>query len=142
MAEMKTKRNKQSVTKFINAVEHEGRRTDAKAVLKLMKEVTGEKPEMWGDAIVGFGTHHYIYASGREGDWPVTGFSPRKQNMSLYIMSGFSKYGSLLKKLGKHKIGKSCLYINKLEDVDLDVLRQLISESVAHMKKIEKMQNK
>ncbi len=138
MAELKTKRNKQSVTTFIDSVEHDGRRRDAKAVLKLMKDITGEKAEMWGDAIVGFGTYHYVYDSGREGDWFLTGFSPRKTNLSLYIMAGFSRYDSLLKKLGKHKTGKSCLYINKLEDVDMDVLRVLIEQSVASVRKYDK----
>jgi hypothetical protein len=88
---------------------------------------------MWGDSIVGFGSYHYRYASGREGDWFVTGFSPRKQNLTLYIMAGFDNYDHLLQNLGKHKTGKSCLYIKRLEDVDLDTLRELVSQSVQHM---------
>ena len=88
---------------------------------------------MWGDSIVGFGSYHYKYKSGREGDWPMTGFSPRKRNLTLYIMPGFSEYDDLLTNLGKYKTGKSCLYINKIEDVDLDVLRELVQQSVEHM---------
>ncbi len=98
-----------------------------------MEEVTGEKGKMWGDSIIGFGSYRYTYASGREGDWMLVGFSPRKQNITLYIMSGFDNYQNLLDKLGKHKTGKSCLYINKTEDVDMDVLRHLVKQSVDHM---------
>ena len=90
---------------------------------------------MWGSSIVGFGSYHYRYASGREGDWPVAGFSPRKQNLVIYIMPGFSDYGDLLGKLGKYRTGKSCLYVNKLDDVDLELLEQLVRESVAEMKR-------
>ena len=140
MADLKTKKNRQSVTKFLGSVKDAARREDAKKVLALMKDVTGQKPEMWGDSIVGFGTYRYKYESGREGEWPITGFSPRKANLTLYIMSGFSKCQELLGKLGKHKTGKSCLYINRLDDVDLKVLRRLIRESVAHVKKSEKAQ--
>lgn len=142
MAELKTKKNTASVTKFLDSVENDQRRKDAKAVLKLMKEVTGEKPAMWGAAIVGFGSCHYTYESGREGDWFLTGFSPRKANLTLYVMSGFAGYDGLLKKLGKHKTGKACLYIKTLEDIDMDVLRELIERSVEHMKKCEKSQSK
>ena len=92
----------------------------------MMREITGERPKMWGSSIVGFGSYHFKYASGREGDWPVTGFSPRKQALTLYIMTGFEKHGALMKKLGKYKTGKSCLYIKKLEDVDQVTLRKLI----------------
>ncbi len=133
MAELKTKPNKASVKAFIDGVEDEQRRKDARAILKLMKEVTGKRPKMWGPSIVGFGSYHYKYASGREGDWFVAGFSPRKQNMTLYIMSGFKGHDKLLAKLGKHKTGKACLYINKLEDVDLKVLRELVKRSVKHV---------
>ena len=140
MAELKTKKNRKSVTKFLAGVEDPTRRADAKKVMALMKDVTGKKPEMWGDRIVGFGTYHYKYQSGREGEWPITGFSPRKTSLTLYIMSGFSKYQELLGQLGKHKTGKSCLYINRLDDVDLKVLRRLIRESVAHVKRSEKAQ--
>lgn len=98
-----------------------------------MKQVTGEEPEMWGDSIVGFGSYHYKYESGREGDWFVTGFSPRKQNLTLYIMSGFDEYDNLISRLGKYKTGKSCLYIKKIDDVDQDVLQELVKKSVEHM---------
>ncbi|MDH3643839.1 MAG: DUF1801 domain-containing protein [Gammaproteobacteria bacterium] len=133
MAELKTKKNDGDVTGFLNQVGNEKRRADAFTVLEMMAEITAEKPVMWGTSIIGFGNYHYTYASGREGDWFLTGLSPRKQALTLYIISGFGKYDGLMKKLGKYKIGKSCLYINKLEDVDLDVLRDLISESVRYL---------
>ena len=135
MAELKTKRNKGDVKAFLNSVPDEKKRQDSFEVLELMTEVTGMQPEMWGDSIIGFGSYHYKYASGREGDWFMTGFSPRKQNLTLYIMPGFEKYDQLLGKLGKHSIGKSCLYIKKLEDVDTDVLKELVKRSVEHMAK-------
>ncbi len=134
MVELKTKKNTASVSAFLNAIEDPQRRKDCKAVAKFMREATGSRGAMWGDAIVGFGSYHYKYASGREGDWMLCGFSPRKQNLTLYIMSGFSMYDKLLAKLGKHKTGKSCLYIKKLEDVDTEVLRELIRHSVEHLK--------
>ena len=135
MAELKTKRNKGDVQTYLNSVENEVKRQDSFTIMELMKEVTGEEPEMWGDSIVGYGTYHYKYASGREGDWFLTGFAPRKQNLTLYIMAGFDQYDKLLGDLGKYKTGKSCLYINKLEDVNQDVLRELVRQSVEHMKK-------
>ncbi len=133
MVELKTKQNKASVTGFLRGIEDPQRRKDCRAVLELMKEVTGSRPKMWGDSIVGFGSYHYKYASGREGDWFVTGFSPRKANLTLYIMAGFSRYKELLAKLGKHKTGVSCLYIKRLADVDLAILRQLVEDSFAHV---------
>lgn len=133
MSELKTQKNEASVEGFLNGVEHEQKRADSFAVLELMKGVTGEEPAMWGSSIVGFGSYHYKYASGREGDWFVVGFSPRKQNLTLYIMEGFANYDSLLGKLGKHKTGKSCLYINKLADVDIETLRELVAQSVKHV---------
>lgn len=133
MAELKTKENDGDVTAFLNTVEKEQKREDSFALLNLMEDVTGEPGKMWGDSIVGFGSYHYKYASGREADWMLVGFSPRKQNLTLYIMAGFDNYDDLLGKLGKHKTGKSCLYINKLADVDEGVLRQLVKESVDHM---------
>ena len=133
MVELKTKPNEQSVTDFLQAVPDERKREDSFAIMELMKEVTGLEPKMWGDTMIGFGTYHYKYASGREGDWFVTGFSPRKQNLTLYIMSGFDEYDELMKKLGKYKTGKACLYINKLEDVDLSVMKDLIQKSVVHI---------
>ena len=137
-AELKTKPNKASVDKFIKAVKEEKRRDDCFQVLDIMKKITKEEPIMWGSSIVGFGSYHYKYESGREGDMCMTGFSPRKQNLTIYILPGFKRYSELMKKLGKHKTGSSCLYINKLENVDLKVLKQLITESVKYMKKTYK----
>jgi len=133
MAELKTKPNEESVIDFLQSVPDERKREDSFTILDLMKEVTGQEPKMWGDSIIGFGNYHYKYASGREGDWFVTGFSPRKQNLTLYIMSGFDEYEALLKKLGKYKTGKACLYVNRLADVDMAVMKELIRKSVAHM---------
>ena len=135
MSQLKTTRNEADVNAFLDAVENPRRRADAMQVLDLMEGVTGEPPKMWGTSIVGFGSYHYRYASGREGDWPVVGFSPRKQNLVIYIMPGFSDYGELLGGLGKFRTGKSCLYINKLDDVDLALLKELVRESVAEMKR-------
>lgn len=135
MAELKTKLNDASVEDFINQVDDEKKRNDSFEVLKLMKTLTGEEPKMWGGSIVGFGTYHYKYASGQEGDWMLTGFSPRKQALTLYLMSGFAGYDELLSKLGKFKTGKSCLYIKKLEDINQEVLSELIVKSVDYMKK-------
>lgn len=135
MAELKTKRNKGNVEAFINGVHDEKKRQDSFKILELMKKVTGNEPEMWGDSIVGFGSYHYKYESGREGDWFVTGFSPRKQSLTLYIMSGFDEYNQLLSKLGKHTTGKACLYIKKIDDVNMDVLEELVKKSVEHMGK-------
>jgi hypothetical protein len=131
MAELKTQKTDASVEEFLNAVENERRRADGIAVLEMMREVTGEQPAMWGPSIVGFGTYRYEYASGREGEWMLVGFSPRKRYLTLYIMDGFGGYEALLEKLGKYRTGKSCLYINKLADVDLPTLRELIKQSVA-----------
>ena len=133
MAELKTKPTDASVEAFLNSVENEKKRQDSFAILELMREVTGEEAQMWGSSIIGFGSYHYKYASGREGDWMLVGFAPRKQALTLYIMSGFEGYDALMTDLGKHKTGKSCLYINKLEDIDLDTLRELIRQSVEHM---------
>jgi len=135
MAENKTKQNNQSVAKFISRVEDPQKRADSKAIIKLMKQVTKAEPKMWGSSMVGFGRYHYKYDSGREGEWFITGFSPRNQNLTIYIMPGFDKYDSLMKQLGKHKTGKSCLYISKLEDVDTKVLKELIKQSFQYMKK-------
>jgi hypothetical protein len=135
MAELKTKLNDGDVHAFLNSISDEKKRQDSFAILKLMQEATDAKPKMWGDSIVGFGSYHYKYASGREGDWFLTGFSPRKQNLTLYIMPGFEKYGTLLNKLGMHSTGKSCLYIKRMEDVDLEVLKELVEQSVEYMAK-------
>ena len=134
MTDLKTKKNDQSVDDFLNAVEDPLKRKDCFEILNLMQEVTQEEPKMWGDSIVGFGEYHYKYKSGREGEWFLIGFSPRKRNLTLYIMSGFSQYDELLGKLGKYKTGKSCLYLNKLSDVDRNTLKQLATESVHFVK--------
>jgi len=134
MTEPKTKPTDQSVDEFLKKVESPNKREDSYEILKLMKEVTQEEPRMWGDTIVGFGSYHYKYESGREGDSMLTGFSPRKQRFSIYIMPGFENYEELLKKLGEFKTGKVCLYVNKLKDIDKDVLKELVSESVKYMK--------
>jgi hypothetical protein len=135
MAELKTKPTSQDVTEFLNNVPDEGKRQDCFAVLELMREVTGEEPKMWGSSIVGFGSYHYKYASGHEGDAALTGFSPRKQNLTLYITAGFEQYDDLMQKLGKHTTGKSCLYVKRLSDIDTGVLRELVQKSVDHMKR-------
>lgn len=130
MAELKTKLNDGSVDAFLNAVDDEQKRADSFSVKKIMEEVTGAPAKMWGTAIVGFGTYHYKYASGQEGDWMLTGFSPRKQALTLYLMSGNEHFEKERANLGKHKVGKSCLYIKKLSDIDEDVLRDMIKKSV------------
>ena len=135
MAENKTRKTAASVKRFLDSVENPSRREDAWAIHDLMAKASGEQAAMWGSSIVGFGSYHYKYDSGREGDFMRVGFSPRKQNLSLYIMPGFDKYEGLLNKLGKHKTGKSCLYINKLADVHMPTLRKLVSESLKAMKK-------
>ena len=133
MAELKTQLNDGSVNDFLNSVENEKRKTDSFAVLELMKEATGEEPKMWGTSIVGFGSYQYKYASGREGEWMAVGFSPRKQSLTLYIMGGFDNYDALMGELGKYKTGKSCLYIKKMEDVDQNVLKELVKQSVEYI---------
>lgn len=133
--ELKTKKNSASVSAFISGVKDEQKRADCKTIMKMMKSVTGKQPKMWGKSIVGYDSYHYTYASGKQGDWPVIAFSPRASTITLYIMSGFDEYEDLMKKLGKHKTGKSCLYIQKLEDVDVKVLERIMKKSVAWMKK-------
>lgn len=135
MAELKTKANAASVDKFLKEVKDEKKRHDCFRIVEMMKEATKSEPRMWGTSIVGFGSYHYVYKSGREGDWFLTGFSPRKQNLSLYIMPGFDEYEGLLKRLGKDTTGKACLDIKELEDVDNKVLKELISKSVQKMAK-------
>ena len=131
MSDLKTKQNKQSVTKFLAAIDDLEQKKDAKVIAKLMREVTGARASMWGDAIVGYGKYRFRYASGREGDWFLTGFSPRKDSFSLYIMDGLKEHQEILRRLGKYKSGKSCLYVKRLSDIDVDVLRELIQDSVA-----------
>ena len=135
MAEPKTKPNDASVEKFLNSVEDEQKKKDSFRVLDIMEEITGAPARMWGPSIVGFGTYHYKYPSGTEGDWMLTGFSPRKQNLTLYLMSGFGIVKDDLLILGKHKIGKSCLYIKKLSDINEVVLRDMIKKSIAEVKR-------
>ena len=129
MADNKTKPTKLSVAEFVDGITDETRRADAKALVKLMQSASGEKPKMWGPSIIGFGSHHYRYESGREGDMPLVGFSPRKAATVLYV-AGLSDSAALLAKLGKHTTGKGCLYIKKLADVDQQVLEALVVKSV------------
>ncbi len=135
MAELKTSPNDRSVDDFIAGVADPKRREECRTILKLMQRVTKAKPKMWGTSIVGFGSYHYRYASGREGDWFLSGFSPRKQNLTLYVMSGFARQADLMRQLGKYKTGSSCLYIKSLEDIDLGTLETLVRQSVEHMRK-------
>jgi hypothetical protein len=134
MAKLKTKQTDESVEEFLNRIPDAERRQDCFAITKLMEEITGHKPRMWGPSIVGFGSYHYKYASGREGDWMVTGFSPRKKDLTLYIMMGFEKHQELMKELGKHSVGKSCLYIKRLSDIHLPTLKKLIKTSIKQLK--------
>ncbi len=133
MAENKTQATGASVEAFIDTVADPGRREDCRRVAAMMQAATGVAPVMWGAAIVGFGRYRYTHASGRTGDWPIVGFSPRKQDLTLYLMPGFEQLTALLQKLGRHKVGKSCLYLKSLEQVDLDALREMIDRSVAAM---------
>ncbi len=135
MAENKTQPTGLSPTDFIAGVEHPVRREDAATLLALMSTITGWEPRMWGPTIIGFGEYHYKYESGREGDFMRTGFSPRKANMVIYIMPGYTDHSEILGRLGKHKLGKSCLYINKLADVDMAVLEELIRAGLDDMAK-------
>lgn len=134
MSEQKTKPTAQSVESFLKKAADDKVRPDCDALIKLMKKATRKEPAMWGPSIIGFGTYHYKYATGHEGDAPLTGFSPRKGNISVYIMPGFAEYEDLISKLGKHKAGKACLYIKRLEDVNVKVLQQLIEKSVHYLK--------
>ncbi len=129
MYELKTKLSDKNVLDFVMSIENEKRREDALKLLDIFHEVTEEEPRMWGDSIIGYGTYHYKYATGHEGDWMRTAFSPRKQNLTIYMMYGAEAHSELLADLGKYKLGKACLYMNKLEDVNIEVLKKLISES-------------
>ncbi len=145
MAELKTKVNDSSVTKFLNTIADEKKRKDAFALVELLKKTTKQEAKMWGTAIVGFGSYHYKYASGHEGDTCLIGFSPRKQNFTLYLMGFFQKHPDLMKQLGKYKTGKGCLYINNLDEVDVKILKKVIEVSIVEMKKWleeQKKQNK
>ena len=140
MAEQKTKPTNQSVKEFLNEIPEPERRADCFAVAKIMEEITGEKPKMWGPSIVGFGSYRYKYASGREGDWPMTSFSPRKKDLTLYIMMGFEKHPDLMEKLGKHSTSKSCLYIKRLSDVHIPTLKKLIKIGLKDLQEYIKSQ--
>ena len=133
MAELKTKLNDASVDDFLNAIQDDQVRADCRVIADIMREATGAPPKMWGTSIVGFGSYHYKGASGREGDWMLTGFSPRKQNITLYIMTGFDEHPSLMAKLGKHSVGKSCLYVKRLSDIHVPTLKRLVRASVKHL---------
>jgi len=137
-AELKTKVNDASVTKFLNSVADEQKRDDCFEILKMMQQVTKAEPKMWGSSIVGFGSYHYKGKSGREGDWMLTGFSPRKQNLTLYLMGGFDTHADLLNKLGKFTTSVGCLYIKTLDDVDKKVLKELVQASVKGLKQASK----
>ena len=136
--DLKTKVNDASVESFLNSVTDEQKRKDCFEILELMEQVTKEPPKMWGSSIVGFGSYHYKGTGGREGDWMLIGFSPRKQNLTLYLMGGFDQHVELLKKLGKYKTSVGCLYIKKLDDVDRNVLKELVADSVKWMKNLTK----
>lgn len=129
-AELKTRPTASSVKDFLDAIPDEGVRKDCRALSRLMRKVTGAAPTMWGSSLVGFGSYHYKYDSGREGDWPLTGFSPRKQNLTVYVMTGFAPHASLMKKLGKYKTGKGCLYFRRLDDIDVPTLERILRDSV------------
>jgi hypothetical protein len=135
MAKNKTQRTERSVDDFLDTLDADERRRDAVSVVKIMKRATGAKPKMWGPSIVGFGSYHYVYESGREGDAPVVGFSPRGREMTLYVLADFPSRDVLLASLGKHHTGKSCLYVRRLADVDLAVLERLVTASVEDRKK-------
>lgn len=134
MSEAKTKPTDQNVIHFLEAIDDPRRRDEGLALNQLMREVTGEEPCIWGTNIIGYGAYRYRYASGREGDWPLVAFSPRKQNLTIYIMAGFDEYDDLMSRLGKHSTGRSCLYLKRLSDVDQAVLRELVARSVDHMR--------
>lgn len=134
MGGLKTRPSGASVERFLASIDDEGRRRDARKIAKLLREVTGSPPKLWGPSIVGYGSYHYRYASGREGDWFEAGFSPRRENLVVYVMSGFAPHADALKRLGRHSKGKSCLYLKRLDDVDLGVLRELVTASVARVR--------
>lgn len=135
MAEPKTKATKNDVAAFVTKITDPTKRADTQAMIAVMKRATKNDPVMWGASIIGFGSYRYKYDSGREGDWPIIGLSPRKQNLTLYIMPGFEEFADLLAKLGPHSTGKSCLYIKRLSDVDLPTLTKIVTRSIAKMKK-------
>ncbi len=135
MAELKTKKTSASVAVCLNAIADKQKRADCKAVARMMRDATGKRARMWGGSLVGYGSYDYKYASGREGTWFICGFSPRAQNITIYIMPGFSGFKKLMNRLGKYKTGNSCLYIKKLEDIDQNVLKDLITGSVNEIRR-------
>lgn len=135
MLEQKTKVNNNNVTAFLNTIADEKKRKDCFALTEIMKQVSKEEPKMWGTSIIGFGAYHYKYASGHQGDAPLIGFSPRKQNIVLYLMGGFHTHPEVMKKLGKHKAGKGCLYISNMDDVNIAILKEVIELSMQYLKK-------
>jgi hypothetical protein len=135
MAAAKTRLEATSVAGFIAAIADDARRADCATVVAMMREATGCEPRMWGASIIGFDRYRYLYASGQEGDWPIVGLSPRKQALTLYLSPGFAQRDALLAKLGSHSTGKACLYVKRLADIDLAVLRALVEASVAQMRK-------
>jgi Domain of unknown function (DU1801) len=140
MAELKTKATDESVEKFINKIPDAERRQDCFAIAKMMEEITGQKPKMWGASIVGFGSYHYKYASGNEGDWPIISFSPRKKDLTLYMMMGFEQHPDLMKQLGKHSTGKACLHIKRLSDIHVPTLKKLMKTAVEQLQDYTKSQ--
>ena len=142
MAEAKTRPTKASVTQFLNKIPDAARREDCLAVAKMMEEITGSKPQMWGPSIVGFGSFSYKYASGHSGDWPVAAFSPRKSDLTLYLTPGFQKREELMSQLGNHRTGKSCLYIKRLSDIHIPTLKKLLKLSVKDLKDYNASQRK
>jgi hypothetical protein len=138
MSEVKTKVNEASVAKFLDSIPDEGQRSDSRVLLDLMQKATKTEPKMWGDSVVGFGTYHYVGKSGREGDWYVAGFSPRKQNLTLYMLGGWENEAELLAKLGKHSLGNGCLYIKRLSDVNGPALKRLIGAALKRARQIAK----
>jgi hypothetical protein len=135
MTEAKTRRTGESVPAFLARIDDDRVRRDCATLVRLMRRVTGQAPAMWGPSIVGFGTYHYVYASGNEGDWPLAAFSPRKRNLTIYFMPGFDRDAALLERLGRARTAKSCLYVNSLADVDLAVLERMVADSVARVRR-------
>lgn len=142
MTELKTKVNKASVTKFLDSLPDEAKRTDSYTLVKMLRTATKTEPKMWGSSIVGFGDYHYVGKSGREGDWFVAGMSPRKQTLTLYMLGGWEYHAELLAKLGKHSLGKGCLYIKRLDDVSVPVLKRLMAEALKRAKKLAQAEAK
>jgi len=142
MTELKTKVNDASVKKFLDSIPDDAQRKDSYVIVEMLRTATKAKPKMWGSSIVGFDTYHYVGKSGREGDWLLAGMSPRKQNLTLYILGGWDHHTELLAKLGKHSLGKGCLYIKRLEDVNTSVLKRLIAESLKRAKKLAQAEAK